>query len=70
MKRKRVEGALSRGTEECDKPVTLVFGLYRRKERKPVSLIRTCQEPALSKSCVEDILVSKSISIGFENVRE
>jgi len=46
MKRKRVEGALSRGTEECDKPVTLVFGLYRRKERKPVSLIRTCQEPA------------------------
>jgi hypothetical protein len=44
--------------KDCDEPVTVVCSRYERERRKPVSLIRTCQElvvqiPASRKSCLE-----------------
>jgi hypothetical protein len=42
-KKEMVEHALNRSAEECDEPVTVVCSRYER-ERKPLSLIRTCQE--------------------------
>lgn len=38
------------------KPVTVVCVRYEREEEEPSSLIRTCQELLVVKSCFEDIL--------------
>jgi hypothetical protein len=46
-KKKKVERALYRGAlKSDDEPVTVVCSRYE-KGRKPLSLIRTCQEPVV-----------------------
>jgi hypothetical protein len=57
MKRKKnneVECVSGGDAEESDEPVTVVCSRYEREEGKPLSLIRTCQEPVLAKSHSED----------------
>jgi hypothetical protein len=51
---------------ECDKPVTVVCSRYER-ERKPVSLIRTCQELVFSNSTSREpgFEISKAMLIVF-----
>jgi len=39
------------------KPVTVVCIRYEREEEEPSSLIRTCQELLVVKSCSEDVLI-------------
>lgn len=65
-KRKRVERALYRGAGGCDEPVTVVCSRYERR-RKPVSLIRTCQELVDENSFEKEVveIVGEVDRVGF-----